>query len=336
MTILLAVLLGFCVDLILGDPRWMPHPVVYMGKAITRLERLLRRLLPDTPRALFWGGVVLAAVLPLGTLAFSAGVIWLAGRIHPTLGFAVQVLWCWQALAVKDLRVETMHVYEPLYKGDLLAARQAVSRVVGRDTQSLTSEGVTKAAVETIAENFSDGVIAPILYLLIGGAPLGLAYKAINTMDSMVGYKNDRYLHFGRAAAKLDDAANYVPARIAALLWILAAPLAGGSMRGAWRIWRRDRRNHASPNSAQTESACAGSLSVQLAGPASYFGKLVDKPTIGDATREIEPEDILRANRNMVWASVLGLVIGLAVRFFLWLMVMIPVWFAVIFSHLFF
>ena len=155
-------------------------------------------------------------------------------------------------------------------------------------------------------------------------------------MDSRVGYKNDRYLHFGRAAAKLDDAANYVPARIAALLWILAAPLAGGSMRGAWRIWRRDRRNHASPNSAQTESACAGSLGVQLAGPASYFGKLVDKPTIGDATREIEPEDILRANRNMVWASVLGLVIGLAVRFFVWLMVMIPVWFAVIFSHLFF
>lgn len=194
MTILLAVLLGFCVDLILGDPRWMPHPVVYMGKAITRLERLLRRLLPDTPRALFWGGVVLAAVLPLGTLAFSAGVIWLAGRIHPALGFAVQVLWCWQALAVKDLRVETMHVYEPLCKGDLLAARKAVSRVVGRDTQSLTSEGVTKAAVETIAENFSDGIIAPMLYLLIGGAPLGLAYKAINTMDSMVGYKNDKYL----------------------------------------------------------------------------------------------------------------------------------------------
>lgn len=213
MTILLAVLLGFCVDLILGDPRWIPHPVVYMGKAITRLERLLRRLLPDTPRALFWGGVVLAAVLPLGTLAFSAGVIWLAGRIHPALGFAVQVLWCWQALAVKDLRVETMHVYEPLCKGDLLAARKAVSRVVGRDTQSLTSEGVTKAAVETIAENFSDGVIAPMLYLFIGGAPLGLAYKAINTMDSMVGYKNDKYLYFGRAAAKLDDAAGYIPAR---------------------------------------------------------------------------------------------------------------------------
>lgn len=191
------------------------------------------RLLPDTPRALFWGGVVLAAVLPLGTLAFSAGVIWLAGRIHPALGFAVQVLWCWQALAVKDLRVETMHVYEPLCKGDLLAARKAVRRVVGRDTQSLTSEGVTKAAVETIAENFSDGVIAPMLYLFIGGAPLGLAYKAINTMDSMVGYKNDKYLYFGRAAAKLDDAAGYIPARLSAAGFFRQCEPAGRALGGA-------------------------------------------------------------------------------------------------------
>lgn len=314
MTILLAVLLGFCVDLILGDPRWMPHPVVYMGKAITRLERLLRRLLPDTPRALFWGGVVLAAVLPLGTLAFSAGVIWLAGRIHPTLGFAVQVLWCWQALAVKDLRVETMHVYEPLCKGDLLAARQAVSRVVGRDTQSLTSEGVTKAAVETIAENFSDGVIAPMLYLLIGGAPLGLAYKAINTMDSMVGYKNDKYLYFGRAAARLDDAAGYIPARLSALLWIAAAFLTGNNAANAWRIWRRDRRKHASPNAAQPEAACAGALGVQLAGPAWYFGKLHEKPTLGDVPRPVELEDIPRTNRMMLAASLLGLAVLAAVR----------------------
>lgn len=314
MTILLAVLLGFCVDLILGDPRWMPHPVVYMGKAITRLERLLRRLLPDTPRALFWGGVVLAVVLPLGTLAFSASVIWLAGRIHPALGFAVQVLWCWQALAVKDLRVETMHVYEPLCKGDLLAARKAVSRVVGRDTQSLTSEGVTKAAVETIAENFSDGVIAPMLYLLIGGAPLGLAYKAINTMDSMLGYKNEKYLYFGRIPAKLDDAANYLPSRLAGLLWCAAAALTGNSAKGAWHIWRRDRRNHASPNSAQTESACAGALGVQLAGPAYYFGEYYPKPTIGDALRPIEPEDIRRANKMMYAESLLALLLGLAIR----------------------
>ena len=171
-----------------------------------------------------------------------------------------------------------------------------------------------EAAVEAVAENFSDGELAPLLYMLIGGAPLALTYKAINTMDSMVGYKNERYLHFGRAAAKLDDAANYLPARLAALLWIIACPLAGGSAKGAWRIWRRDRRNHASPNSAQTESACAGSLGVQLAGPASYFGKRVEKPTIGDPLRDIQPRDILRANRIMAAASVVGLALGLGAR----------------------
>lgn len=336
MTALWALLLGYGLDLLFGDPHWLPHPVVLMGKCIAGLEKGLRRQLPDTPGGQLAGGAVLALVLPLGSFGLAYLLLWCCGLVHPGLRLAVESFLCYQVLATKSLRVESMKVYRELEKGDLPAARQAVGRIVGRDTQALTAEGVTKAAVETVAENTGDGVVAPMVFLALGGAPLGLLYKAINTMDSMVGYKNDRYLHFGRAAAKLDDAANYVPARIAALLWILAAPLAGGNMRGAWRIWRRDRRNHASPNSAQTESACAGSLGVQLAGPASYFGKLVDKPTIGDATRESEPEDILRANRNMVWASVLGLVIGLALRFFVWLMVMILVWFAAIFSHLFF
>lgn len=189
-----------------------------------------------------------------------------------------------------------------------------MARIVGRDTAALSEQGVIKATVETVAENFSDGVVAPMLYMLIGGAPLALAYKAINTMDSMVGYQNERYLHFGRAAAKLDDAANYVPARIAALFWILFCPLAGGNLKNAWKIWRRDRRNHASPNSAQTESACAGSLGVQLAGPASYFGRLVEKPYIGDCVREIEPEDILKTNRIMIVSSVASLLIGAAIH----------------------
>ena len=260
----LAVLGGFGLDLLLADPAWMPHPVVLMGKIIARLEQLLRRIFPDTPAGQRTAGRVLAAVLPLGTWAVTAAVCALAYYIHPALGFGVELLWCWQALALQGLADESSRVYPPLKAGDLPAARRQVSRIVGRDTAALSSEGVAKAAVETVAENASDGVIAPLFYFLIGGAPLALTYKAINTMDSMVGYKNGRYLHFGRAAAKLDDAANYVPARIAALLWILAAPLAGGNMRGAWRIWRRDRRNHASPNSAQTESACAGSLGVQL------------------------------------------------------------------------
>jgi len=178
----------------------------------------------------------------------------------------------------------------------------------------LPAEGVTKAAVETVAENASDGVIAPLLYMLLGGAPLALTYKAINTMDSMVGYKNTQYLYFGRAAAKLDDIANFLPSRIAALLWVAAAALTGNDARSAWRIWRRDRRNHASPNSAQTESACAGALNVQLAGPAYYFGQYYKKPTIGDAVRPIEPEDIRRANRMMYAESLLALALGLVIR----------------------
>ena len=209
---------------------------------------------------------------------------------------------------------ESTNVYRELTKPDLPAARIAVSRIVGRDTQALTAEGVTKAAVETVAENASDGVIAPLLYMLLGGAPLALTYKAINTMDSMVGYKNTQYLYFGRAAAKLDDIANYLPSRIAALLWVAAAALTGNDARSAWRIWRRDRRNHASPNSAQTESACAGALNVQLAGPAYYFGQYYPKPTIGDAVRPIEPEDIRRANRMMYAESLLALALGLVIR----------------------
>ena len=310
----LAVLGGFGLDLLLADPAWMPHPVVWMGRAITWLEKVLRRLFPDSPAGQRAAGRVLAAVLPLGTFALTAGVCAVARRVHPALGFGVQLVWCWQALALRGLADESGKVYDQLAREDLPAARRAVSRIVGRDTQRLSAEEVAKAAVETVAENFSDGVAAPLFYLLIGGAPLGLAYKAINTMDSMVGYKNERYLHFGRAAARLDDAANYIPARLAALLWIAAAALGGFDAKNAWRIWRRDRRCHASPNSAQTESACAGALGVQLAGPAWYFGEYYDKPTIGDPDRPVTPGDILRADRMLYLAGLLALGLGLAAR----------------------
>ena len=311
----LAVLGGFGLDLLLADPAWMPHPVVGMGRAIAALEKRLRRRFPATPAGERAAGRVLAAALPLGTFALAAGALALAYRLHPAAGFALETLWCWQALALRGLADESGKVYAQLAKGDLPAARRAVSWIVGRDTGSLTAAGVTKAAVETVAENFSDGVAAPLFYLLIGGAPLGLAYKAVNTMDSMVGYKNKTYLHFGRAAARLDDAANFLPSRLAALLWIGAAGLSGFDGRGAWRIWRRDRLRHASPNSAQTESACAGALGVQLAGPAWYFGEYYDKPTIGDDTRPVEPADILRADRMLYLAGFLALGLGLGLRF---------------------
>ena len=309
-----AVLGGFVLDLLFGDPAWLPHPVVYMGRAISALERRLRVRLPRTPQGELLGGAILAFCLPVGTFLLTSLVCLGAAALSPWLGLAVQMFWCGQALAAKGLAQESTHVYRELIKPDLPAARRAVSRIVGRDTQNLTLEGVTKAAVETVAENASDGVIAPLLYMLLGGAPLALTYKAINTMDSMLGYKNEKYLYFGRAAAKLDDAANYLPSRIAGLLWAAAAALTGNSASGAWKIWRRDRRNHASPNSAQTESACAGALGVQLAGPACYFGEYYDKPTIGDPLRPIEPEDIRRANRMMYAESLLALTIGLAIR----------------------
>ena len=314
MRIILLMLGGFILDGIFGDPAWLVHPVVIMGKAITALEKFLRKRLPNTPDGERLGGRILAMALPVGTLLITGGVCWLFYRISPILGFAIELLWCAQALAAKGLAQESTNVYRELVKGDLPASRRAVSRIVGRDTAELTSEGVTKAAVETVAENASDGVIAPLFYMMLGGAPLALVYKAINTMDSMVGYKNEKYLNFGRAAAKLDDAANYLPSRIAALLWIASAALTGNDAKSAWRIWRRDRRKHASPNSAQTESACAGALNVQLAGPATYFGKYYDKPTIGDAVRAIEPGDILRANKMMYTASLLGLAAAVLVR----------------------
>ena len=314
MRIILLMLGGFILDGIFGDPAWLVHPVVIMGKAITALEKFLRKRLPNTPEGERRGGRILAMSLPVGTLLITGGVCWLFYRISPILGFAIELLWCAQALAAKGLAQESTNVYRELVKGDLPASRRAVSRIVGRDTAELTSKGVTKAAVETVAENASDGVIAPLFYMMLGGAPLALVYKAINTMDSMVGYKNEKYLNFGRAAAKLDDAANYLPSRIAALLWIASAALTGNDAKSAWRIWRRDRRKHASPNSAQTESACAGALNVQLAGPATYFGKYCDKPTIGDAVRAIEPGDILRANKMMYTASLLGLAAAVLVR----------------------
>ena len=309
-----AVVGGFVLDALFGDPAWLPHPVVFMGRAIARLEGFLRPRLPKTPRGEVLGGAIVAFCLPVGTLLFAGAVCRGAARLHPLLGLAVQMFWCAQALAARGLVQESTNVYKELVKPDLPAARRAVSRIVGRDTAALTAEGVTKAAVETVAENASDGVIAPLFYMLLGGAPLALTYKAINTMDSMLGYKNERYLYFGRVPAKLDDAANYLPSRLAGLLWVAAAAFTRNDAKGAWKIWRRDRRRHASPNSAQTESACAGALGVQLAGPAYYFGQYYPKLTIGDALRPIEPEDILRANRMMYAESLLALALGLAIR----------------------
>ena len=293
MRIAAAVLCGFFMDLCLGDPDWMPHPVIYMGKAISALEKFLRRKFPDTQKGLLMAGAALAAILPLGSFLMAAAAIYLAGLVHPVLAFLLETLWCWQALAVKGLYTESMRVKKKLEEQDLPGARSAVARIVGRDTQNLDAAGVAKAAIETVAENFSDGVAAPLFYLVIGGAPLGLCYKAINTMD---------------------DVANYIPARISAFLMMFAALLTGQNAKHAFQIWKRDRYNHASPNSAQTESVAAGALDILLAGDAWYFGKLVKKPTIGEDLRTVEAADIMRINRMMITASLIALVLFLAVR----------------------
>lgn len=309
-----AILIGFLLDVLSGDPviPHFPHPVVIMGQIISKSEKILRKSFPDTPKGRRAAGAVLAFCLPVGVLAATFAVLYLACRVHPILAFALESLWCWQALAMRDLVKESRNVYRELKSGNLPSARRAVGRIVGRDTDRLTAQGVIRAAVETVSENFSDGVAAPLTYMLIGGAPLAMAYKAVNTMDSMVGYKNEKYIDFGRTAAKLDDLANFIPSRIAALIWIACCGKRAGE---AYRIWRRDRRNHSSPNSAQCESACAGGLGIQLGGPASYFGQVYNKPTIGDDTRQPEPEDILRADSVMVRSSMAALFIGIIIRF---------------------
>ena len=294
---LLALLIGFCLDLLLGDPHWAPHPVRAIGALIAGLEKGLRRLFPKSPAGELTGGVVLMLL----TLAIPTGLtvllLWACRLVSPWLALAVESLLSYQLLATKSLAAESRKVYDALKTGDLDKARYAVSMIVGRDTASLDEAGVARAAVETVAENASDGVIAPLIFLAIGGAPLGMFYKAVNTMDSMVGYKNDKYLYFGRAAAKFDDILNFFPARIAGVLMCLGSTAAGYDGKNAWRVFKRDRKNHKSPNSAHTEAACAGALQLRLAGPNFYFGKLVEKPYIGDDQRPIEPLDILRSGR---------------------------------------
>lgn len=315
------IAVGFALDLILGDPHFLYHPVQAMGAVIKgtvkRLQRILR-LSPereeDIRRKQIAGGILVAVVLAL-SVGVPAAALLLAGRVHPVCRVILECIMCYQVLAMKSLRVESMKVYKALRTGDLEASRHAVSMIVGRDTDRLTAEGVTKAAVETVAENTSDGEIAPLLFLFVLGPLGGFFYKAVNTMDSMVGYKNDTYRYLGTCAAKLDDWINFLPARLAAVAMIAVSFPLGMDGRNALRIFRRDRLRHSSPNSAQTESVCAGALCIQLAGDAWYFGQLYHKPTIGDPIRPVETEDIRRANRLLYAASFLVFAAGMLILF---------------------
>lgn len=319
-----AFIAGFVLDLLIGDPHFIPHPVRLIGSLISFCDK---RLNCDAGYNIsekklnlikYKRGMLLVFTVIFATFAISVIIIVAAYSINLYAGVIAEAVMTWQILATKCLRVESMRVYDALRTDGVDAGRRAVSMIVGRDTSVLDAVGVTRAAVETIAENTSDGVIAPMLYTAIGGPVLGFVYKAVNTMDSMLGYKNDKYMYFGRFAARLDDVVNFIPARISAYLMIAASFIGGRQFdgRNAYRIFKRDRFNHASPNSAQTESVCAGALRVQLAGDAVYFGKLVKKKYIGDGLREIEYEDIKRANRLMYITAFLCELLSVAVMSF--------------------
>ena len=306
---LAACITGFLLDFIFGDPVWLYHPVRVIGNFISFGEKTLRKIFRKTPGGELAAGAVLWFLTAGLSFLIPFAVLAGAHMLHPVLRFLIESFWCYQILAARCLVNESGKVYDRLKENDLPGARKAVSMIVGRDTENLTVEGVTKAAVETVAENTSDGVTAPLLFLILGGAPLGFLYKAVNTMDSMLGYKNEKYLYFGRFPARMDDVFNYIPSRTTALFMIAAAFLTGMDGKNAWKIYLRDRRKHASPNAAQTEAVCAGALRVRLAGDAVYFGRLYKKEYLGDSLRPIEAEDIRRAGRLMYVTAVLMLLI---------------------------
>ncbi|SHM10710.1 adenosylcobinamide-phosphate synthase [Anaerosporobacter mobilis DSM 15930] len=309
-----ACIIGFILDLIVGDPHWIYHPIRLIGKLISSTEKLIRHCFPKTKTGERIGGIVLAIIVMIISTGIPLVLLIICYKTNVYLGIIIEGIFCYQLLATKSLKVESMKVYKALKDKDIEKARYAVSMIVGRDTKSLDEVGITKAAVETVAENTSDGSIAPLIAIIIGGAPLGFLYKSINTMDSMIGYKNDKYIDIGRFAAKLDDVVNYIPARFSAYMMILSAYMLGMDGKNAYRIYKRDRYKHASPNSAHTESVCAGALRIRLAGDAYYFGKLHKKEYIGDALREIEIEDIKRANRLLYMCAFLSFVLLIGIK----------------------
>lgn len=310
---LAAIIAGFILDLIFGDPHWLPHPICLIGNLIGFIEGNLRPKLAPNKNALLLGGALMVVIVLVISFAVPMAILLAAGMVSPWLAFALETLMCYQIFATKCLRDESMKVYDALHNNDLADARVKLSWIVGRDTQNLDEEEITKGAVETVAENTADGIIAPMFYMFLGGVPLAFLYKGINTMDSMVGYKNDKFLYFGRCAAKLDDLANLIPARITGLVMIAAAFLLGLNGPGAWKVFWRDRYNHLSPNSAMTESVTAGALNIQLGGDHFYFGKLVHKDTIGDNIRPVCPEDIKKTNNLLYMTAVLCLLLFSAI-----------------------
>lgn len=317
MEIVIVVAAAFVLDLIFGDPHFLPHPIRLIGLLISGLSKALRKIFPKNKSGEFTAGVLLNIIVLAVSFVVPYYILQGLNMVHPWLKYIAETLFCYQIFAGKSLKQESMRVYKHIKAGDLPNSRKYLSWIVGRDTESLDFKQITKAVVETIAENASDGVIAPMIFMLIGGAPLGFLYKGVNTLDSMVGYKNEKYINFGKFSAIVDDILNFIPARITGLAMVIGAFFIGLDGKNAWKIFLRDRHNHASPNSANPESACAGALNIQLAGDAYYFGKLYKKKTIGDDNRPVCPEDIVKSANLMYAASILSLIVFEGVRLIL-------------------
>lgn len=307
---ILPILIGFTIDLILGDPYTLPHPIRLIGTLISKLEIFTRKHFKN----LRVGGIFLGITVLFISTAIPFLIIFISYKLNIVVGIIAESIFCYYLIAPKCLCDESMKVYRAIEENDIEKARKAVSMIVGRDTECLDKSGIIRAAVETVAENTSDGVTAPVMYMSLGGAVPGFFYKATNTMDSMIGYKNEKYAELGRFAARLDDVLNYIPSRLTAIIMIISACLLKMNSRNAFKIWKRDSRKHASPNSAQTESVCAGALDIRLAGDAYYFGELHKKEYIGDDNRPIENEDIRRANRLMYCSTVITMLFSVLFR----------------------
>lgn len=316
MTVAILLLAAYVLDRLIGDPRSLPHPVVLMGKAISALERAIRRFVRN-PRSLKRAGVLLPLLIAGGSWLITAVLLWLLSQISLWLALAAEAWLISTTIASKGLKDAGMAVYAELKKGDLPAARQALGMIVGRDTTQLDSPEIVRGTVETVAENIVDAIISPLLYALLGGAPLAMAYRAVNTLDSMVGYKNDKYIHLGWASARLDDVANYIPARITALLLTFCAWLLRLDWRRCWQMVRRDARLHPSPNSGYPESAVAGALGIRLGGVNVYHGVASFRAYMGEPLRSLEPDDIIITSRLMLLSSTIFVILCAAAAF-LW------------------
>jgi len=315
------IIIAFILDCAIGDPQNPFHPIRFIGSGIAWGIGVYKRANEKNPTRQLVSGAILAITVICLTFIVTRLVTWGFYSINWWAGLIAEAVLCYFTIAAKALKVESMKVYHALVAGDLQGARNNLALIVGRDTQNLDEQGIVKATVETVAENLSDGVIAPLIFIFIGGAPLAMAYKAVNTLDSMIGYRNEDFEYFGKFAARLDDVVNFIPARISALFMMVGSVFVGGNIRGnikgAVRIYARDRRNHKSPNSAQTESVCAGALGLCLGGDNYYHGALVPKPIIGDADNVPLPEHIKAANRLMYASVIVAIVVLAVISFFL-------------------